>query len=304
MRRTVGWWMGARTHRDHRIQIVLELGGRVVLGDAREVRVRARPRGDAPASEREVVALSLSRDCARRNKERVGRWRTRRNGWSVSARARSRFERVDNTVARESRVSSPGAVADARAPGPGQSRDRFRSRPRKYSKKPRRRSGRRRTRGDPAARTDSGRGARHRGSARALVRREDASRGRARPRGRARSGRGQRANGTERDRHRGGWRFRARRGDAARFEPGDATRANAREAAGGTERSETAATGASRACYSGNDGACVCASADAFSKPFVEFCREKFVRASFSDATSGRPLASPEDFFAASPSEI
>ena len=28
MRRTVGWWMGARTHRDHRVQIVLELGAR------------------------------------------------------------------------------------------------------------------------------------------------------------------------------------------------------------------------------------------------------------------------------------
>ena len=228
-------------------------------------------------------------------KERVGGQRAR--AFKIRARGYHGRSRVARLVARRGRGMRARLDPDSPV-------IRFRSRPRKYSKKPRRRSGRRRTRGDPAARTDSGRGARNRGSARALVRREDASRGRARPRGRARSGRGQRANGTERDRHRGGWRFRARRGDAARFEPGDATRANAREAAGGTERSETAATGASRACYSGNDGACVCASADAFSKPFVVFCREKFVRASFSDATSGRPLASPEDFFAASPSEI
>ena len=123
MRRTVGWWMGARTHRDHRVQIVLELGGRVVLGDAREVRVRARPRGDAPASEREVVALSLSRDCARRNKERVGDGGREGTG-GRSARARVQDSSAWITRSLASRASRrPARSRDARAPGPGQSRD-------------------------------------------------------------------------------------------------------------------------------------------------------------------------------------
>lgn len=204
----VARWAGASTHRDHRVQVVLVLGGRGVLGDARRVRVRARPRGDARARGREDVALShLSRDCARRNNERVG-FGADGTGRGDGQRARV-FESSASTRRSLARHASRRLARsrDARGPGPGQvPSNRFRSRASKYSKKPRRRSGRRRTRGDPEARADSGRGPRSRGDARALVRREDASRRRARPRGRARSGRGgrQRANGTERDGHRGG----------------------------------------------------------------------------------------------------
>jgi hypothetical protein len=114
--------MGARTHRDHRVQIVLELGGRGVLGDAREVRVRARPRGDAPAREREVVTSSLSRDCARRNKERVGDGgREGTGGRSARARVQDSSAWIIRSIA--SRASRrPARSRDARAPGPGQSR--------------------------------------------------------------------------------------------------------------------------------------------------------------------------------------
>ena len=310
MRRTVGWWMGARTH------VIIASRSSSNSADALSSGTHGKSASaHAPAATRPRASEKLLHCLSRATHEawtrsRVGDGATRRNGVStVSARARSRCERVDNTVnTRVARNVARHGREFARLGPDVPNFSRFQhSRPRKYSKKPRRGpSGRRDLPvGDRfAARTDSGRGARHRSAGRRLF---DAGRI-ARPRAAARPrkvtaeaneqtapsatniaavGVFVRGEATRRVSSRAMRRGRTR-GRLRAVPSGRRNRRRERRARALGERRRV------RLCVG-----------RAFFKPFVEFCREKFVRASFSvTPRATAPWHLTEDFFAASPSKF